>query len=144
MKRQGKESEKAPEIPPVLSCLLTQDSITSLWLGQCLDFNIVTSAKSPDTAWKNLRAVIKLHVEQCFAHHHEGLRRRAPEEDWALFNELKNQQEHFRSEPINLKLVSPEKPPEIWALCVESTVQIWSSGGKEQGSAATAAIPGVH
>jgi hypothetical protein len=128
----------APVIPGVLSCLLTQDEETKLWLGHCLDFNLVTSGKSPDGAWTNLRAVIKTHVEHCFTNHRDGLGFRAGSQDWRLFDELKKKQPMMRTEKITLRLVAPETEqiPAFWMQAAESTLL---GGGRDDD--ACAAVP---
>jgi predicted RNase H-like HicB family nuclease len=115
-------SEKDLKIPKVLSCLLSQDADTKFWLGQCLDFALVTSGKTPDNAWENLRAVITTHVEHCFTHHPDGLKKRAVDEDWQLFEALKKEQLIRRTEKITLRLAPPqaEQIPPFWIEGVES------------------------
>ena len=134
-------SKKAPVIPDVLSCLLTQDGETKFWIGHCLNFDLVTSGKDPDSAWENLRAVIKTHIEHCFTHHWDGLKSEAPRADWLLFDALKNKQPLMRTEKITLRLIAPqtEQVPPFWIQGVESD---FLGEGREQ--AAGTAIPAVH
>jgi hypothetical protein len=106
-----------------------------------LNFDLVTSGKNPDSAWENLRNVIKTHVEHCFTHHREGLGFRAPEQDWVLFEALKVQQPMMRTEKITLRLVAPPaaQGPAFWIQGVESN---FLGEGREQ-TAATAVSP-IH
>ena len=130
-----------PKIPDVLSCLLALDEQSNRWTGHCLDFDIVTSGKTADSAWENLRAALTLHVEHCFTHHHQGLGFKAPKQDWDMFAELKKTQKNFRSEPITLRLIEPhmEEMPPLWVQGVES---ILGSVASEQ--CAAASIQTVH
>jgi hypothetical protein len=97
------------KIPDVLRCLLTPDVETGRWLGHCLEFDIVTSGKDPDSAWKNLKAVVRLHVEHCFTNWQEGLTEfRASDEEIAVFEALKERQ-LFRSDKITFTLIPPQK-----------------------------------
>ena len=72
-------------IPKILSCLLTLDKETGRWNGHCLDFDIVTSGVDEDEAWQNLKAVVRLHVEECFNKWPDGLKRTASQERWNCF-----------------------------------------------------------
>jgi len=130
-----------PIIPDVLSCLLSQDSETKLWIGHCLDFHLITSGKDPDTAWTHLRSVITTHVEHCFTHHRHGLSFRAPDSEWKLFETLKNRQPLVRTEKITLRLVAPqtEQVPAFWIQGVESSFL-----GAECETAASTAIQAVN
>lgn len=120
---EGKSNmSNSPEtvIPKVLSCLLSEDAQTKRWLAHCLDFDLVTSGTDEDQAWKNLKSVVRLHVEQCFTHWQEGLAKRAPQPDWETFKSLDKQQEIVRTEKITFKLVAktPEFKP-LWMRGVE-------------------------
>lgn len=101
-------------IPPVLSCLLTKDKETGRWIGHCLDFDIVTSGLDDDLAWKNLKEVVTLHVENCFTHWQPGLRRSASQERWQVFNRLCDPAKPFRQEKIHFHLVAAPIPDEQW------------------------------
>ena len=96
-------------IPKVLRCFLWQDSETGRWLARCLDFDIATSGKDEDRAWKHLSAVVRLHVEHCFTHWQDGLKFRASDDDIALFDAMKKQQDVVRTEKITFNLVPPQK-----------------------------------
>lgn len=98
------------EIPEVLRCLLTKDTVTGRWLGHCLDFDIVTSGEDEDKAWTNLKAVVRAHVEACFAQWQDGLKFRASNNEIDLFETLKVRQQNFRSDKLELKLTPP---PEV-------------------------------
>jgi hypothetical protein len=130
-----------PKIPEVISCLISQDGSSKRWIGHCLDFNLVTSGKDPDKAWAHLCGVIKVHVEHCFTHHHDGLKFRAADEHWQLFENLKKKQKMMRTEKITLRLVERKDgsgEPPFWVQGVEAGL-----GGTCVSNTA-AAVPAVH
>lgn len=96
-----------PQIPNIFSCLLGPDDETGRWVAHCLDFDLVTSGKTEDDAWKHLLRIVKMHVEHCFTHRPEGLTQKADPADWALFTDLKKRTEFIRSEKISLTLIPP-------------------------------------
>lgn len=100
-------------LPDTLSCLLTFDKATDLWLGTCLNLGLTTSGKTDKLAWENLGKVVRRHVEVCWRRDREALNRhRAPQSEWDLFDFLKKKaqerNEPFRSEKITFDLVEPE------------------------------------
>ena len=109
--------------PQVFSCLLSKDEQTGRWLAHCLDFDLMTSAKSQDIAWENLRKVVRAHIEHCFTFHQDGLKMRAEDHEWANFREievrLKEQQIPIRTEKITLKLTPTKSGRELWIRGVE-------------------------
>jgi predicted RNase H-like HicB family nuclease len=116
------------KIPEVLRCLLTPDAETGRWLGHCLELDVVTSGKDPDAAWKNLKAVVRLHVEHCFTNWQEGLLNfRASDEEIAVFEALKGRQ-LFRSDKITFTLIPPQKNElhPLWMQGVELTEGVGS------------------
>lgn len=85
--------ERSPDlIPDVLRCLLQVDPETRRWNGHCLDLDLATSGKDAEEAWKNLRAVVRLHVEHCFTNWQQGLKFRANDDEIAVFEALKTKQ----------------------------------------------------
>jgi hypothetical protein len=93
-------------LPDVFRCLLGRDSETKLWVAHCLDFDLATSGKTEDEAWKRLLRVVKMHVEHCFTHHPDGLKHKAEQDQWDLFERLKQEKrELIRSEKISLTLI---------------------------------------
>ena len=114
VKRRIRESRVAHQAEPAGKCQTTlsgpKDHQSDLWVGRCLDFGLVTSGKSDDAAWTNLKSVVKLHIEHCFTNDQPGLlRHRATDEDFANFD-TDIQKQHFRSEKIYLNLVAPKEP----------------------------------
>src|ERR1051325_7732009 len=97
-------------IPDPIKCILSIDQETGLWVGRCLDFGLVTSGKTAESAWTNLKSVVKLHIEHCFTNDEFRLsKHRAPDEDFTDFDH-QTQHDHVRSDKIELNLVAP-KPP---------------------------------
>jgi predicted RNase H-like HicB family nuclease len=94
-------------IPDVLRCLLQIDTETGRWNGHCLDLDLATSGKDAEEAWKNLRAVVRLHVEHSFTNWQQGLKFRANDDEIAVFEALKAKQ-RVRSEKITFNLVPPK------------------------------------
>jgi len=94
-------------LPKVLSCLLTKDAETGRWIGHCLDFDIVTSGLNQDSAWSNMKEVVRLHVEQCFTNWHPGLKIRAKQDRWDIFESLEKSEMPFRQDKIEFDLVAP-------------------------------------
>jgi len=110
-------------IPDVLRCLLLSDAKTGRWNGHCLDLDIATSGEDPDQAWKNLLAVVRLQVENCFTHWRKGLQFRADEDEIAVFEALSKKQ-LVRREKITFNLAPPaatEMPPPLWVEAAEMT-----------------------
>jgi hypothetical protein len=109
-------------IPEVLRCLLQHDQETGRWNGHCLDLDLATSGETSEVAWKNLRAVVRLHIEHCFTNWQEGLKFCASDSEIAVFEALKAKQP-VRSEIIQLNLVPPKdrRPsmPALWIQAVE-------------------------
>jgi hypothetical protein len=115
MSSQSEILDETVSIPDVLSCLLVHDAETKRWNGHCLDFDIVTSGLNADAAWANLKEVVKLHIEQCFTNWQEGLKRRARQECWDLFERLERSEKLFRQDRIELDLVAPKHDEfEFW------------------------------
>lgn len=124
------------EIPKILRCLLTVDQETGRWLGHCLDFDIVTSGKDEDRAWKNLVSVVRLHVEHCFTHWQDGLKFHADENCVALFEALKQKQEMFRSEKVTFNLIPPTKTEHLAPLWMQGVEWVKGVGvGTSEGVA---------
>jgi hypothetical protein len=109
-------------LPDVLSCLITKDDETQLWLAHCLNLDLVTSSKTPDDAWKRLTQVIKMHVEHCFTNRHRGLEHSASDEEWADFKRVKARATPLRSEKVELNLVPGQMDEDkfVWIEGVEN------------------------
>lgn len=102
------------KIPKTLKCLLSHDKSTNLWVGHCLDFDIVTSAPSEDKVWEALKQVVVVHIESCLADDFtEGLCRIAPPEAWVAFiDELLSS--GTRNELIEFKLKRKNQTSSVW------------------------------
>lgn len=136
-----RENEEV-KIPDVLSCLITHDAATNRWLGHCLDFDLITSGKTPDAAWEHILGVVKVHVENCFTHHRAGLRFRARQQHWDLFEALNKKTDLFRQEKITLRLVQPEEEqqPPVWMKGIETEF----GGACGRPDSAATAVSAVH
>lgn len=122
------------EIPNPIKCLISVDPGTKLWIGRCLDFGLVTSGKTSQSVWANLKSVTKLHIEHSFAHDRDGLHRhRAPDKLWLAFQAVES--ELGLSDKIELDLV-PSQPP-------QPVDPIWIKG-VELDCTNTAALQSVH
>jgi hypothetical protein len=88
-------------------------------MGHCLDFDIVTSGKDEDRAWRNLMGVVRLHVEHCFTHWQDGLKFKATDQEIAIFEALKEKQPEFRSEKITFNLIPPKKTIDLQPLWIQ-------------------------
>lgn len=92
------------KLPKSLSCLLSHDKQTGLWVNHCLDFDLVTSGTSEDEAWSSMKSVLRVHVESCFSDGFlPGLSKKADLDAWVAFAEqwmLGN----YRSEKIKFDL----------------------------------------
>lgn len=97
-------------IPLPIKCILSEDRETGLWIGRCLDFGLVTSGKTVEDAWTNLKSVVKVHLEHCLTQDESGLiQHRASDEEFTKFDDS-SQTEQFRSENIKLNLIAPKVP----------------------------------
>lgn len=68
-----------------LSCLIEKDKETGVFIGHCLNYNIMECGGSVDEAYENLKLVLKHHIEFCHSRYPAGLTRQAPKEDWDKF-----------------------------------------------------------
>src|SRR5580698_6724531 len=99
-------------LPDTIKCLLHLDTDSGAWIGHCLDFDIVTSGRTEEMAWTHLKSVVKLHIEHCFTHDHDGLgRHRASAFLFNEFDAAVSSNEDFWSDRIRLNLVAPKQQP---------------------------------
>jgi len=124
------------DIPKPIECLITPDRETTLWNAHCLDFDLISSGKTPEAAWVNIKAVVRLHIEHSFTHDRAGLRRHeASPELRAIFKKLK-EQKTVRSDKIELNLLPPKEP--------EHAADLWIQGVEELGCATPSLVQSVH
>ncbi|HLJ88764.1 MAG TPA: hypothetical protein VKZ53_18240 [Candidatus Angelobacter sp.] len=108
-------------LPKSLSCLLSHDRQTGLWVNHCLDFDLVTSGISEDQAWNSMKAVLQAHIESCLADNFiDGFSKRANIDAWVAFAQqftLGN----FRSERLRFHLGRNSSPAssDLWLKGVE-------------------------
>lgn len=104
-----------------IRCLLSFDPASGAWVSHCLDFDLVTSGKTDEDAWANIKAVVKLHIEHCFTHDNDGLEKhRVDQELIDRFDRGKGLMEVW-SDKIKLNLVQPRKQDDLsfWIKGVE-------------------------
>ena len=100
-----------------ISCLIEQDPQTGVFIGHCLDFNLMEFGPSPENAWYNLKVVIKNHIEFCYAKYRDGLLDQADKESWDKFYScLKKDPENYRVEQIEIEVAEPlpEQEVPVW------------------------------
>jgi hypothetical protein len=103
-----------PSTFPNLSCVVKKDEDTGMFVGHCLNYDLMDSGKTPQKAWENLRFVVKSHIEFCYTHHQSGLKRTATQRDWDRFFEA--MQQAIESDPSCIhfeKLELDLKPPTL-------------------------------
>jgi predicted RNase H-like HicB family nuclease len=109
-------------MPKKFSCLLSPDMETGRWNGHCLDFDIATSGKDEESAWQNLKLIVRYHIEDCFEKWPEGLSRTASQDRWKRFEFLRAKGGMFRQDKIHLNLVTPTED-DLWiSMCRHSAL----------------------
>jgi hypothetical protein len=105
--------------------------------------DVTIAGKDEDSAWNNLKVVLRVHVQSCFAHWQEGLTFRAAQAQFDLFDKLKEQQQNFRSDKIEFRLTPPKRPD------VAPLHPLWMQGvewveGVGHGADQAAAVPAIN
>jgi predicted RNase H-like HicB family nuclease len=117
-----------------IRCLLNSDPASGRWVAHCLDFDLVTSGKTDEAAWTNIKAVVKLHIEHCFTHDNDGMfKHRVDQELIDSFDAGKGLTEVW-SDKIRLNLVAPKKE-------ADDKITFWIKGVE---LAQTSTIQAVH
>lgn len=92
----------------MLACIIGRDPETGLFLGHCLNYDLMESGSTPDEAWQKLKAVVKAHIEHCYTHYRKGLEVTASRQEWARFAELlKENKDSLTVEKIEIQLTAP-------------------------------------
>jgi len=130
---------ETPLIPNPLSCLLFEDGESKRWIAHCLDFDLATSGKDEDAAWKNLKSAVRTHVEHCFTNWQSGLAKKASEKEFALFEFLRETQKEYRSDKISFNLIPPKTELTISSLWMHGF-----EGGNLDGLALGGTVQAVH
>jgi predicted RNase H-like HicB family nuclease len=121
----------------IFRCLLSKDKETGRCLAHCLDLDVMTSATTEESAWANLRKVVRAHIEHCFTFHQDGLKIEADPEEFAEFERVvarcKAEGIPMRTEKIKLRLTPPQQ--QLWD-------EMWMTGVESLGPKATTAC--VH
>ena len=113
--------------PYNLSCLLWRDQDTQMFVGHCLNFDVMESGPSVEVAWDRLKKVLKDHIEYCYTFNREGLRRVAPQKDWDRFFKIvqRDPKQLTRVEKLELELREPSLP--------EHELGLWVLGAMQDG-----------
>jgi hypothetical protein len=110
-----------------LSCLVERDEQTGMFIGHCLDYDLMETGKSDEEAWSNLKTVVKHHIEHCYSFYQNGLKKQAAREDWDRFYQyLQENGGQCQIEKIEIEL----RPP-----LPEQDISIWIQGVVHAGSA---------
>jgi hypothetical protein len=110
----------------VLSCLLSKDSETKLYLAHCLNFDVVECGPDPDKAWENLKSTLKQFIEYAYTNHPESLTISASAKEWKSFADaLKHSTKPSRVDTISIDM----QPP-----LPESSAPIWMQGVSGDGT----------
>lgn len=101
-----------------LSCLISQDGDTGIFIGHCLDFNLMECGPSSEEAWYNLKVVIKNHIEFCYAKDRDRLSLdQADKLAWDSFYSCLSQDPcNVRVEKIEIEVAEPlpEQEVPVW------------------------------
>jgi hypothetical protein len=110
----------------VLSCLLSRDPETKLYLAHCLNFDLMECANTSDQAWQNLKSVVKQFIEYSSANNPESLSVSASAEEWKYFADILR---HSTKPPIVDTIEIEMRPP-----LLESSAPIWMQGVSGDGT----------
>jgi len=104
-------------VPQYLPCIIERDTETSLFVGHCLTYDLVSTSKVFREAIDNLKALIKLHIEYSYTHYKEGLTVTADDADWQRWRDMVNSGQLLQStvEPIEVSFNEPWTSPAFWA-----------------------------
>lgn len=68
--------------------LFPPEDLPSVWLAHCLEIDVITQGNSVPHAIEMLLEAVEMTWNADVVHHLNPFRRRAPEEEWALFRKL--------------------------------------------------------
>jgi hypothetical protein len=68
-----------------LSCLTWWDKETNVYISHCLNYDLMETGGTREESRKNLKMVMKHHIEHCYSRYPQGLKRSAPPEQWQEF-----------------------------------------------------------
>ena len=95
-----------------------------MYVGHCLNYDLMESGPSPEVTWERLKNVLKDHIEYCYTSHREGLRRAANQDSWdGFFTLVKNNPGQLKVEKLDLELREPSLPQQELELWVIGKVQ---------------------
>jgi len=111
---------KDAKAPYNLSCLVWRDEPSGMYVGHCLNYDLMESGPSSEITWDRLKNVLKNHIEYCYTSHREGLRRAASQDAWNyFFTSVKNNPNGLVVEKLDLELREPSLPEydlEMWVI----------------------------
>lgn len=95
-----------------------------MYVGHCLNYDLMESGPDSDVTWVRLKNVLKNHIEYCYTAHREGLRRAANQDSWdRFFTLVKNNPNGLKVEKLDLELREPSLPEQELELWVIGQVQ---------------------
>lgn len=107
-----------------LHIAVRQDKDSGAFVAHCLTLDLMECGNTPESAWQNLKGVIKAHLEYCYTHNQQGQERSAAQEDWDRYYEsIRRNPEDVRVEQIQIELRPPTAEREIplWILRMDSS-----------------------
>lgn len=110
-----------------LSCLTWNDKDTKVWISHCLNYDLMETGESADESWKNMKIVLKHHIEHCYTRYPQGLSRSAPKEQWQEFYiSLQKNPEGLTVEKLDIDPLPPlpEYEVPIWLTGVQCSGNI--------------------
>jgi len=112
-----------------LSCLTWRDTETRVYISHCLNYDLMETGSTADEAWKNLKTVMKHHIEYCYTRHPMGLRRSAPSERWQAFYVALQKQLKKNPQGVVVEMLEIDPLPPLPEHAVPLWVQGVESGG---------------
>lgn len=127
-----KIQSQSVHVPQSLPCVIERDRETNLFVGHCLTYDLVSTAKNKRDAIENLKGLIKCHIEYSYTHHKAGFSVTADESDWLRWREMVKSGELVQTavEPIEVCFNEPWDSPAFWA-SVNISKEAYSSDGAE-------------
>lgn len=112
-----------------LSCLVTRDKVTRSYIGHCLDYDLMECGADAETAWKNLKNVIKRQLEHSNQTKAAVINRQARKECWdAFFEAMMRNPGNLKVETIDIDLPAPLPENEIGIWLQKFTLEEFWNG----------------
>lgn len=106
----------------LLSCLVSRDEETNLFLSHCLNFDIIECGHTADEAWENMKMAVKFFIEHCYTNYQQGFSYSADNDEWDEYAcALKSSTKPPRVETIEIEMRPPllQEGKPIWMQGVE-------------------------